>query len=232
MQETAVSGPEQADTAIQRASQAGGAQTALQHQVQQQAAAIDALQTQLASLLQQAPPAAPRDTLQGPAQAPNAVPDSSHVHQDISQDGDAAPPTFQAVVPMEPAASTRPSVQQAAGSCTNAAITSSASQSVEANCSDGMGTSDQQMMSSNDQQMMPSSAGSVPKKQNGERGQVDAGRLSVPVDSEETARQQIAPKQAQQTKKPSNSCARQQEGEGMLPSWLTVKWCNAPHRFL
>ena len=224
--------PEQADTAVQLSFQAGGGHAALQHQVQQQAVAIAALQTQLASLLQQAPPATPRDRLQGLAQANTAVPDSSHVHRDISQDSNAAPTSSQAVVPVEPADCLRPGVQQAAGSCTDSAFTSSASQRTEADPSDGMGTIDQQMMSSNDQQMMLSNADSVPQDQDGDRSQADALRLDVPTDTEGADSRQIVPKQAQKDKKPSDSYGQKQDGVGMRPPWLTVKWCNAPHRFL
>ena len=220
MQNEAVWAPEQADTAVQLASQAG-AHTALQHQVQQQAAAIAAMQTQLASILQQPPPAAPRDALQGLAQA---TPDSSHVERDISQHGNAAPATSQAVMPMEPAASTRPGAQQAAGPRTYSAQTSSAIQSVEADCSDQMETTDQHML--------PSTAGSAPEDKHCDRCQVDADRLDVPLDTEDAISQQIAPKQAQKAKTTSKSYGEKQGGVGRRTPWLTVKWCNAPYRFL
>ena len=236
MQDEAVEAPEQADTVVQLASQAG-AHAALQHQVQQQAAAIATLQTQLASLLQQANPTAARDTLQGPAQATSVLPDSSAVQCDISQDGNVAPIISQAVVPTEPAALTRPGMQQAAGCCTDSSLASSASQSLKADGSDNMGAADQQMMPSNaqhlmpnnDQQMMASNTGSEAKDHNGNKGRVDAGRLDVP---NEAVSGQVASEQAPKARKCSKSNGRKQGGVGPRLPWLTVKWCNAPHRFL
>ena len=232
MQNEAVGCPEQADTAGQLASQAGGAHAALQHQVQQQATAIAALQTQLASLLERASPAAARDTLQGPAQAASVLPDSSAVHCDTSQDGNAAPATSRGVASTEPAGLTSPGMQQAFGCGTDSALVSSASHSIKADCSDNTGAADQHLMLSNDQQLMPSNAGSEPRDHNGNRDRVDAGRLDVPNDTEEAVSRPIASKQAQNAKKCLTSNGRKQGGVGPWPPWLTVKWCNAPHRFL
>ena len=229
-QDEAAGGCGQADTGVQLAPQAG-AHAALQQQVQQQAAAIAALQTQLASLLQQSPSAASGDTLQGQAQAAGTAPSSSHVDRDISQDGDAAPTTSQAVIPTEPADSTGPSMQQAAEVYTDRAL-SDASWGVEAGGSGTLSSTDQQMMSSNDQQTMPSAAGSVPQNQSDNRGQVDASRQDVPINTEEAVIRQIAPKQAQKAEKPSTSPGGRQGRAGMRRPWFTVKWCNAPHRFL
>lgn len=247
---------EQAETAVQLASQ-GGAYAALQHQVQQQAAAIAALQTQLL-VLQQAAPLPARDTLQGPAHATSALSDSSPEDGDTIQAGNAACPAGQTATPMESCEPTRSSMQQAAGTCTDSAHAGAVSQSVEGACCHSMGAIDLQMMLQDNQQVAPSSnqqmvqrdsqqmmtiydqqvaasqVDSEPDVKTGGSGQVEAGRLEVPKDTEQVTRRQAAPKQrTQEAKSSCKSTGGKQSGGAQQIRWFTnIKWCNAPHRFL
>lgn len=217
---------EQVDTAIQLASQAG-AHAALQQQVHQQAAAIAALQTQLASLSQQSGTPA-RDTLQGPAHITSGI-DSTAAESDHKHASTA--PQRQVATPMETTGSASPSQpQQAAETGDDSALGSAASRSAEAGRHIGRDAGEQQVMASN--------AGSEPGDEIGGGGQKDADtRLGVSagcvvVDTEEVAGQQVAHKQAKKANRSSCSAGCKQGGVALRTPWFTVRWFDAPHRFL
>lgn len=255
MQSETVGDAEQADTAVQLATQAGS-HAALRHQVQQQAAAIAALQAQLL-VLQQAAPVPARDMSQSPAHATSALSDSSLEDGDTMQAGKGASPANQAATPMGSFESARSSMQQAAGTCTDGAHAGAASQSVGGDCCDSVGAGDQQMMLTHNQQLVPSSdqhmvqrdgqqmvpnygqqvaasqMDSEPDDETGGNTQVEAGP-KVPTDTEQvTSRQAAAKQETPKAKKPCKSTGGKQSGGPRRTHWFTnIQWCNAPHRFL
>ena len=219
---------EQVDTAIQLASQAG-AHAALQQQVQQQAAAIATLQTQLASLSQQNGTPA-RDTLQGPAHTTSALTDGTPAESDHRQASTA--PQRQVATPIETTESGSPSQQQqAVERGEDSALGSAASRGNEAGRHIGRDAGEQQVVASN--------AGSEPGDEIGGGGQedADATRLGVSagcvlVEAELVAGQQVAHKQAKKANQSSCSAGCKQGGVALRTPWFTVRWFDAPHRFL